>query len=220
MRLLKWSLFFVLILLATGCVNPPEQQPAARGNVADRLEALCRLITGKPADKNKVILAFTTIDPGFLWKGTSIPDASHPGFYPDSVYTVLTAIFNPDGTPITKRTLGTWHRNGQLYYELSFNMESRYHTDAGGQPVFENPRDSLQLSHALLANHFGAAHPVFPEGLQPKESHYDYYTYINPQTRDTAFIRTRSFMSPASGYNIIYNLSINSSALNPEPAIR
>lgn len=218
-RLLIGPSLLLLLLLTVAC-NRRSQQPAAGGDFADRLEELCRLITSKPADKNRIILAFTTIDAGFIWRGTAIPDARHPGFYPDSVYTVLTAIFNPDGTPITKRTLGTWHRNGQLYYEISFNMESRYNTDAGGKPVFENPRDSLQVSHVLLAKHFGAAHPVFPEGLQPKESHYDYYTYINPQTKDTAFIKTRSFMSSASGYNIIYNLSISSSALNPEPAIR
>jgi|GEM_PF-4052576 len=211
--------FSILLFFAAACTHQPKQPPAG-GDVAGRLKELCRLITSKPADKNRIILAFTTIDAGFLWKGTAIPDTRYSGFYPDSVYTVLTAIFNPDGTPVTKRTMSSWRRNGHLYYEISFNMESRYHTEGGKQPVFEDPRDSLQISHALLAEQFGKAASVFPEGMQPKESHYDYYTYINPKTQDTAFIKTRSFMSPASDYNILYNISIINSTLDPGRADR
>lgn len=220
MRLLTGPSLLLLLLLLTMACNHPSQQPAARGDFAGRLEELCRLITSKPPDKNKIILAFTAIDAGVLRREAAIPDKGPRAFYPDSIYSIFALPAGPEGIPSIKRTMQTWHQGPRLFYEISFQMESRYNTDAGGKTVFENPRDSLQVSHALLAKHFGAAHPVFPEGLQPKESHYDYYAYINPQTKDTAFIKTRSFMDPASGYNIIYNLSASSSALNPEPGLK
>ena len=214
MRLPIGTRFLIPLFLAAACTSQPKQ-PAAPKDVAGRLKELCQLITSSSADKNKTILAFTTIDAGVLRREAAIPDKRHPEFYPDSIYSIFAVPANPEGTPSVKRTMQTWHRGAGLFYEVRFQMESRYHTVTGRQPVFEDPLNSLQISHALLAQIFGKAVSLFPEAMQPKESHYDYYTYINPETRDTAFIKTRSFMSPASNDNIIYDIFIVSSSLDP-----
>ncbi|MBZ4188578.1 hypothetical protein [Niabella beijingensis] len=214
MLFLKRTLLFILFCGVTACVQPVTEQVPQ--HFAGQLETLCRLITGSPADRSRIILAFAAVDPAPLFRNTAVAAGGYEGFYPDSIYSIVTPPSDPDDLPVTTGTMQTWRRKDSLFYEITFNLRSTYKMTPSGTVLFEQTANGPQLSFPELNRLFGKEHSLFPAGMQPKESKYYYYRYTNPENQGTALIKTRSFFTPGANYNSIYTVTIISGILDPQ----
>lgn len=176
------------------------------------LKALCAAITGKTPDKDSVEAVIFSVAPGFNSTQLDCTEKPVDGFSPVTCTQYLPAA-NKENNPEKGIILKQYQKDHVNYYLAAFTLQCKYQIKKGNRVRYESMDTLRQVSYPALTAAFGRPAPF--SSIQPLETKYYSYTYTNPYTHKTAWIKVTSWDVPTLAYNIIYSIQVMNKELDP-----
>lgn len=202
----------IILIFVSACVYAQEGEKP----LIDRLMSFCEAITEEQPDRETVIKTFQALDSSKTIEKSDISTSQYgdTGAVGDTHYClpwevgdIQTSWKSSDGI-----TLSSYRKDNRLYYELYLAVNCQYEITDGYRKYY-NVAPKFNISHFDLIKKMGT--PIMSQ-IQPKETKYCTYKYINPRTKRKIWINAISWDMPQDSYNTLYSLRITNMEIEKE----